>query len=98
MISPGVQNPHCTAPARTNAAWTSVGDPGGAIPSIVMIGWTDRRGSHHEAGTHQDTVEHHAARPALTLFTRPLGPHQAEAVAEDVQQALARAHAIGHFT
>ena len=36
--SPGVQKPHWTAPASTNAAWTSVRLPSALIPSTVTIG------------------------------------------------------------
>ena len=91
MTSPGVQNPHCTAPVSTNACCTSViarasvrlqpldGDDLGA----------DRRGREHQARAHQRPVDQHRARAALALLAARLGARQAEALAQHVEQALA---------
>ena len=43
----------------------------------------------HEAGAHQLAVDQHAARAALALLARALAAHQAEPLAQHVQQALA---------
>ena len=88
-ISPGVQNPHCTAPASTNACWTSDGVPDRGTPSIVTIGLADGGGRHHEARTHQRAVDEDAARAALALLARALRAEQPEPVAQHVEQALA---------
>ncbi len=89
MISPGVQNPHCTAPASTNACWTSLGAPGSASPSTVTIGCPTALRRQHEARAHEAIVDEHAARPALALLARALGGHQAEPLAQHVEQVLA---------
>ena len=96
MISPGVQNPHCTAPASTNACWTSVGAPSGGDALDRDDRLTDRRGRQHQARAHQHAVDQHAARAALALLARALGAEQAEALAQHVEQALAQPR-VGHL-
>ena len=90
MIRPGVQKPHCTAPASTNACCTSVGEPTGAMPSTVTIVLTDRRCRQHEAAAHQLVVDQHAARAALALLARTLAADQPEPLAQHVRAGSRR--------
>ena len=88
-ISPGVQNPHCTAPSVRNACCTSVSAPSGARPSTVTISASDGGRGHHEARADRSAVEQHRAAAALALLARALGAGQSEALAQDVEEALA---------
>ena len=89
-----MQNPHCTAPASTNACCTSDGRAGRRqssppIPSTVTIGWPTADGRHHEARAHERAVDEHAARAALALLAGALRAEQPEPLAQHVEQALA---------
>ena len=75
MISPGVQKPHCTAPASTNACCTSVGRPGRREPLDGDDRLADGGRREHEARAHQSPVDEHGARAALALLARALGSH-----------------------
>ena len=43
MIMPGMQKPHCTAPASTKACWMRCGLAGVPRPSTVMMSAPSRR-------------------------------------------------------
>ena len=87
---PGVQKPHWTAPASTNASWTrwSASPAAEALDrdDLVAVGL---RGQ-HEARADERAVEEHRARAAFALLARVLRAGQAEPLAERVEQALAR--------
>ena len=89
MTRPGVQKPHCTAPASTNACCTSESAPSSASASTVVISRPTARGRQHQARAHQHAVDEHRARAALALLARVLRPGQAETLAQHVEQALA---------
>ncbi len=77
MISPGVQNPHCTAPASTKAAWTSDGDPNGAMPSIVTIGWPTAAAAitrHEHTNTPSSMTLHEPHSPCSQAPLVPINP------------------------
>ena len=66
MISPGVQNPHCTAPVSTNACCTSLGAPGSASPSTVTIGWPTALAA--------STRHEHTSSPSTSTLHDPHSP------------------------
>ena len=85
---PGVQKPHCTAPAATNARCT-------ACSAAVRREALDRDDlapvglrAVHEAGAHELAVEQHRAGPALALLAGALGAGQVEPLAQHEEQAL----------
>ena len=87
---PGVQIPHCAAPASRKAACSPSSDPEpAASPSTVRTS----RPSTWQTGTRQLfddlAVDEDRAGPALALPAALLRPGQAEVVAEDVQQTAA---------
>ena len=87
--SPGVQKPHCTAPASANASCTgcSVASPREPFDrdDVVAV----RLCREDEARADELAVEEHRARAALALLARVLRAGKVEAVAERRQQALA---------
>ena len=95
-ISPGVQNPHCTPPASTNARCTSCRPAPSplAIPSTV----TTSRPCACAASTRQEhtsfAVEVDRARSALALLACVLRSGEAEMLAQRVEQALPLPHAV----
>ena len=86
---PGVQKPHCTAPAATNASCTRCSAPSVGEPldrdDLVPVGL---RGE-HEARADERAVEEHGARAALALLAGVLRAGQAELLAQREEQALA---------
>ena len=87
-ISPGVQNPHCTPPASTNARCTSCSPSPLAIPSTVT---TSRPCACAASTRHEHTrqaVEVDRTRSALALLARVLRSGEAEMLAQGVEQAL----------
>ena len=105
-ISPGVQNPHWTAPASRNACWTTSSAPA-RLPAALHRVPPHRdalHGAHvpalrlagrDQAGAHHDAVEVDRAGPALALLAGVLGARQAEPLAEHEQQRLALPHVVG---
>ena len=88
-ISPGVQNPHCTAPASRNASCTGCSSSSRREPfdghDLAPLGLPRR----DQARAHQHAVEVDRARPALALLARVLGARQRHPLAQHVQQRLA---------
>ena len=87
--SPGVQKPHCTAPASTKACLhrvepVAVGEPLDRR-HVVTVGL--RR--EDEAGADEHAVEQHRARAALALLARVLRARVAELLAQREEQRLA---------
>ena len=66
MMSPGVQNPHCTAPASTNACCTSLSEPAGAIPSMVVMAWPTALAA--------ITRQPHTSAPSTSTLHEPHSP------------------------
>ena len=86
---PGVQNPHCTAPASTKACCTSVER---AVGGEALDGddLAARRPMPRARGTSTRARRRRApARAALALLARALRAGQAEPLAQHVEQALA---------
>ena len=88
-ISPGVQKPHCTAPASRNACCTGWRSSPSASPSMVTIDVAVGLPGSHQARAHEDVVHQHRARSALALLAGVLRTPQLQALAQDVEQALA---------
>ena len=86
--SPGVQKPHWTAPASTNASWTRWSSPSGEPLDRHDLVPVRLRGE-HEARADERAVQQHGARAALALLARVLRPGQPEPLAEREEQALA---------
>ena len=86
---PGVQKPHCTAPASTNASCTRCSSSPSASPSTVvdLVAVGLRR--EHEARADERAVEQHRARAALALLARVLRAREAELLAQREEQRLA---------
>ena len=89
MISPGVQKPHCTAPDSTKACCTSLGEPSGAMPSMVTISWptADAASTRQLQTSSPSMITLHD--PHSPCSHAPLLPEQPEPLAQHVQQALA---------
>ena len=90
MIIPGVQMPHCTAPARAKAACTSASAPGcgGALGPAGEGGdhAVQRPTERDQAAQDRFAVQQHRARTAAALAAAGLGGGVAEFVPEDVQE------------
>ena len=74
-MSPGVQKPHCTAPASANACCTGCRPPPAAAPSIAPIAaspstvWMSRSWACPAATRHAQTVT-----PSMTTVHDPHSP------------------------
>ena len=91
-IRPGVQKPHCTAPASTNACW--IGSSSARPWSRPVPRWcATSRPSAWPAATRQAHTVHavqvHRAGAAFALLAGVLAARQAQPLAQHVQQALA---------
>ena len=94
-ISPGVQNPHCTAPGLDEGLLDGVellalGQPldGDDLAALGLPG-------EHEARAHELAVEVDRARAALALLAGVLRAREVEVVAQGHEQALALPDAVG---
>ena len=87
---PGVQKPHCTAPVSANASCTGCSCRRSRAPRRVDDLVAVRLRGENEARAHELAVEQHRARAALALLARVLRAGQLEALAQRIEQALAR--------
>ena len=88
--SPGVQNPHWTAPVSTNASCTRCSRPSSARPSTVTTSWPSACAAstrHAQTSVPSSRTEHEPHSPCSQAFFEPGRP---EPLAERVEQALAR--------
>ena len=94
-IRPGVQKPHCTAPASTNACCTGCSSLAVGQPldrdDLAPLGLAGE----HQAGADERAVEVDRAGAALALLAGVLGARQAEPLAQHVEQALALPDVVG---
>ena len=86
---PGVQKPHCTAPASTNACCTGCSASPSASPSTVVTSWPSACAASTRHAQTSVAVEQHRARAALALLARVLRAREAELLAQREEQRLA---------
>ena len=71
---PGVQNPHCTAPASANASCTGWSSPSAPSPSTVTTSWPSACAAstrHEQTSSPSRSTEHEPHSPCSQAFFEP---------------------------
>ena len=87
---PGVQKPHCVPPCSTSACCSGCSCAAGGQPLDGDDVAARRLQRQHQAGVDRRAVHQHRAGAAVAVAAALLGAGQAEPVAQQLEQRVAR--------